>query len=123
MKVKSFIEMLKDDNYEETDIKIYQCSIKKLIYLLCGTKPDIVFVIKKPNKWNTDPRVGYLIVAKQVLNYFKKTIHLGITYKAGWIKPLLYRLKRYVNSNYAKDPKNYNSIIKYCFFIYGAIVS
>lgn len=45
MKVGGFIKIFEDNNYEETDIKIYQRLKEKLIYLSCITRPDITFVV------------------------------------------------------------------------------
>lgn len=45
MKAGSFIEMHEEDDYKEADIKIYQPLIGKLMYLSCGTRPDIVFAM------------------------------------------------------------------------------
>lgn len=64
MKAGSFIEMLEDDDYEETDIKAYQRLIGKLMYLSCGTRSDIAFVVGQLSKRIADPRVGYLKAAK-----------------------------------------------------------
>lgn len=94
--------MLKDNNYEETDIKLFQCFIKKLIYLLYNTGLDIVFVIEQLNKQNKNLKIGHLKVAKQVLKYFKKTMHLKTTYKADKVKLLPHKLTKYINYNYAK---------------------
>lgn len=101
IKTGSFIEMLKDDNYEKTDIKAYQRFIEKLIYLLYNTRPNIAFVMKQLSKQNANLKVGHLKAAKQILRYFKETIYLEIFYRAGKSKPLLYELTEYANSNYA----------------------
>lgn len=45
MKAGCFIEMQEARDYEEAEIKPYQRLIRKLIYLSCGTGPDIAFVI------------------------------------------------------------------------------
>lgn len=79
MKARSFIKMLEDNDYEETDIKAYQRSIGKLIYLSCGTRPNIAFIVGQLSKRNADSRVGYLKAAKRVLKYLKGTIHLQST--------------------------------------------
>lgn len=123
MKAGSFIEMLEDDDYKETDIKAYQRLIGKLIYLSCGIRPDIAFVVGQLSKWNADSRVGHLKATKQVLRYLKETMHLGITYGVCEVKSLPYGPTRYANSNYAGDPKDCKSVMGYCFFINGAVVS
>lgn len=48
------------------------------MYLAYGTQPDIVFIVRQLSRYNYDPRVGYIHVVKQVLQYLKGTIILGI---------------------------------------------
>lgn len=56
MKAGLAIEMLDTENYEETDLREYQRLIGKLMYLACGTRPDIAFVVGHLSKQNADPR-------------------------------------------------------------------
>lgn len=42
---RCFIEMIKKDDYEKTNLKTYQQLADKLIYLLFGIRPNIAFVI------------------------------------------------------------------------------
>lgn len=123
MKARNFIEMLKEDDYEKTNIKVYQYLIGKLMYTSCGTRPDITFVVGQFSKQNADPKVGHLKAAKQVLRYFKDIMHLRITYGASEIKLSPYCLTGYADSNYAGDPEDYKSVIGYCFFINRDIIS
>lgn len=69
MKTGNFIEMQDEDNYEEVDLKVYQCLIGKLMYLSCGTKPNISFVVGQLSKRNVDPRISHLKAAKRVVRY------------------------------------------------------
>lgn len=46
MKSGSLIKILKDNNYEKTDIKVYQHLIEKLIYLSCGTRLEHNIICK-----------------------------------------------------------------------------
>lgn len=50
MKAGNFIEMQDEDNYKKVNLKIYQQLIGQLIYLSCGTRPDISFVIRQLSK-------------------------------------------------------------------------
>ena len=58
-------------DFQEANIIVYQCLVGKLIYLGCGTRSDIVFVIGQRSCHNLDLQIGYLYIAKQVLHYFK----------------------------------------------------
>lgn len=80
MKTGNFIEMQGKDDYEEVDLKVYQRLIGKLMYLSCGIRLDILFVVGQLNKRNADPRVGHLKAAKRVVRYLKGTMHLGLMY-------------------------------------------
>lgn len=89
MKIETFIKIFKNNNYEKTDIKTYQRLIKKLMYLLCNIRSNIVFIIGHLSKRNINLKVNFLKVVKQVLKYFKRTTYLEITYKAGKLKVFL----------------------------------
>lgn len=81
MKAGNFIEMQGEDDYKEVDLKIYQELIGKFIYLSCGTRPDILFVVRQLSKRNIDPRVRHLKAAKRVMQYLKDTMQLGLIYR------------------------------------------
>ena len=89
MKTRNFIKMLEDNNYKETDIKIYQYLIEKLIYLLFDTRLNITFALRDLSKQNTNLRVKYLKIVKQVLKYLKETMYLGITYRVSEVKTII----------------------------------
>lgn len=107
----------------------YQRLIEKLIYLSYGIHPDIAFVVGQLSCHNSDPRVGYLRIAKQVLCYLKGTITLDIEWGnnfAGYQLGGRYgelRIVKYANSNYAGNLEDKKSIIGYYFFLGGAIVT
>lgn len=67
MKTSHFIKMTEYNNYEKAEIKLYQQLIGKLIYLSCGTRPDIVFAIRQLNKHNLDPKIGHITALKKVV--------------------------------------------------------
>lgn len=71
MKAGSFIEMDESDDYEQVDLGVYQRLIGKLMYLTCGTRPDIAFAVGTLSKHNADPRKDHLRAAKRVVCYFK----------------------------------------------------
>ncbi len=80
MKAGCFIEMSEPGDYEEVNIKPYQRLIRKLMYLSCGTRPDIAFAVGQLSKHNSDPRAGHMKAAKKVVRYLKGTMHLGLVY-------------------------------------------
>lgn len=56
MKTDSTIEMTKLKNYKKANLYIYQWLIGKLMYLVCGMKPNISFVIRQLSRYNANPR-------------------------------------------------------------------
>lgn len=129
MNAGNVIEMNNNDEYKETNIKTYWRLIRKLIYLLCSTRPKILFVVGQLNKRNADPRLSHLKVAKRVVRYLKGKMHLDIIYSVKNSPShrasdchLPYGLVGYVDSNYAGDPKEQKLVMEHYFFINGAVV-
>lgn len=77
MKAGSAIEMIEHDDYEDTEIKPFQQLIGKLMYLACGTRPDIAFIVGLLSRYNADLRKGHLQAAERVVRYLKRTMHMG----------------------------------------------
>ena len=106
------------------------------MYLSCGTRPDIAFVVGQLSKQNANPRVGHLKVAKKVVRYLKDIMYLGLTYRAHLkckeeekarskapISQSIFSVIWYVDNNYVVNLKDRKLVIGHGFFIYGAIVS
>ena len=128
MKAGSTIEMNEPDDYDKADLGTYQRLIGKLMYLVCGTRPDIAFVVGRLSEYNTDPQKGHLRAAKRVVRYLKGTMHLELVYGQRPdgslpISPAPYGLIGYGNNNFAGDPEDRKSVMGYCFFLNGAVVS
>lgn len=66
------------DNNKSVDFTIYQLLIGKLIYLTCRSWPNISFVVKLLSQYNSELRVVYFCITKQVFYYLKKTIDIEI---------------------------------------------
>ena len=66
------------EDHQQVDLTAYQRLVGKFMYLSCGTRPDIAFVVGQLSFHNSDPRVGELRIARQVLQYLKGTITLSI---------------------------------------------
>ncbi len=80
IKAGLFIEMSEPEDYEEADYRIYQRLVGKLMYLLCGTRPDIAYVVGQLSRHNADPRKDHHQVAKRVVKYLKGTMEIGLTF-------------------------------------------
>ena len=114
---------------QQADLTVYRCLIGKLIYLSCGTRPDIASVVEQLSRHNADSWIGHLRIAKQVLCYLKRMITLGIKWgnnPAGHRLGGKYReleVVGYADSSYVSDLQDKKSITGYCFFLGRAIVT
>lgn len=80
MKVGSSIKMTDPEDYDKTNHHTYQKFVGKLMYLLCGTIPDIAFVVGQLSRHNTDLRKRYLQAIKRVVRYLKGTTERGLIF-------------------------------------------
>lgn len=125
MKAGSAIDMLNSDDYNETDLYKYQRLIGKLMYLICGTRPDIIFAVDQLSKDNANPKKGHLRAAKRVVKYLKGTMQMGLIYgqESSLPKNLPpFGLKGFANSNFTSNLKNRMLVMGYCFFVNSAVV-
>ena len=98
------------------------------MYLTFGTRSDIAFTISQLNKHNVDPRKGYLQASKRKVWYLKGIMNLGLIYRWQVVEKLPadllpYGLINFIDNNFAGDPKDQKSIMRYCFFLNRAVVS
>lgn len=108
MKAGSSIKMIDPEDYNTTDLNIYPKLVEKLMYLLYGTRPDIIFIIKQLSRHNANPRKKYLQIVKQVVRYLKRNIIIRLIFSQVSIKQLpkessSYGLVSYADSNFTKD--------------------
>lgn len=112
------------DAYEEEDLRTDQQLMDKLIYLACGTRPDIAFAVGQLSKHNADPQKSYLRAVKRVLRYLKSTMNLRLVYGQTIARdPPSYNFSDYADSNFARDSEDCKSVMSYCFFFNKAVVS
>lgn len=79
--VKLFISTDQASHYNSADFITYQQFVRKLIYLAYSNWPDISFIVGLLNQWNSDPRVGYFHIVKQMVHYLKRMINLGMIWR------------------------------------------
>ena len=101
--------------------------INQLKYLTC---PNIVFIVEQLSHQNLDLQVRHLQIAKQVLQYLKRTITFDIEWDTD---PVGHQSKlrenygeldmvKYTNNSYVGDIDNKKSITRYYFFLGRDIV-
>lgn len=132
IKVSYFIKVLEFNNYNKANLKFYQYLIRKLIYLLSGIRSKIAFAVSQLSKYNADPKISYIKLAKKIVWYLKSIIHLELVYRSQLkderetkapIPSSLFEFIGYGDSSYIRDPKDKKLLIRYCYLINGAIVS
>lgn len=123
MKPGSYIMLDVDGDSDQAEIIPYQRLIGKLLYIACGTRPDIAFAVGCLSQQCSDPRVGHDRAARKVLRYLKGTVELAIHYNGAYgnMKHLLITLG-YSDSNYAGDVLERKSTMGYCFFLVRGVV-
>lgn len=122
MKAGSTIEMTEPEDYEKADLRIYQRLIGKLMYLACGKRPNISFVVGQLSRHNVNPRKGYLGAAKRVVQYLRGTMEMGLMYSRKLNNqmsrdPLLIGLIGFADSSFAGDLEDRKLVMGYCFFL------
>lgn len=94
--------------------------------MACGTRSDIVFTVRQLSKQNVNPRKSHFQAAKRVVKYLKRTMQIGLIYRrksSSLRDPLPFGLKSYADSNFADNSKDRKSVMGYCFFLNGAVIS
>lgn len=119
------------DDYKKAEMRPYQRLIGQLMCLLCGTCPDIAFVVGQLSRHNADPRLGHMRAAKRVVRCLKGSMHLGLICNQsvigqenneGFHSLQPFGLIGYADSNFAGDPKDCKSVMRYCFFMAGVLL-
>lgn len=121
------IKMTNPEDYDNTDLYIYQKFVEKLMYFSWDIRLDITFIVRQLNRHNANLRERHLQATERVLRYLKTTIEIKLIFSQELVELLsrnssLYRLVGYVNSNFStKDLEYRKSVMDYCFFIIAAV--
>ena len=126
MKPGSYITLDETDDDVEANLKDLQRIVGKLMYIACGTRPDIAFAVGCLSQNITDPRLGHMKAAKRIMRYLKGTIGLGLMYgTTGLVRTNQFSNTAYgyADSNYAGDLRDRRSTMGYAFMLNGGIVA
>ena len=75
------IKLLKAQGSDDlADVSRYQQIIGSLMYLVIGSRPDLVFTVSALSQFASKPTKEHMGVLKQVLRYLKSTRDLKLTY-------------------------------------------
>ena len=59
----------------------YKSSVRSLIYLIFGTRPDIAFAVLQVLRFSANPTDAYWIAVQRIFRYLKKQPNLGLVYR------------------------------------------
>jgi len=63
------------------DVSRYQQIIGSLVYLVIGTRPDLVYTVSALSQFSSEPTTQHMRILKEVLRYLKGTRNLTLTYR------------------------------------------
>jgi hypothetical protein len=119
------IHLSKSDCPETPDkeaVKTYQHLIGSLMYIACGTRPDIAYAVNTCAQFMSNPGPAHIHAAKHILRYLKGTSNVGLTYSKQ-PKELANRLYGYVDADHASDSDDRKSVGGYVLMLGGAAIS
>ena len=98
--------------------------IGKLLYIACGTCPDITFTVGCLSQQCSDPQISHIRAIRRVLQYLKRIMNLEIHYNSLYddTQHLLTTLD-YADSNFTGDISERKFTMGYCFFLVGGVIS
>jgi len=105
---------------ELVDPSKYQSLIGSLMYLVVGTRPDIVFPIATFSKFNSRPTNQHFLAAKRVLRCLQQTFNWGLVYQKSQQQQ---EIESYADSDFAGDFGDRKSTSGYIFSLAGAAIS
>ena len=103
-------------------VKVYQQLVGSLMYISCGTRPDIAFAVNSCSQFMSNPGETHLQAAKHILRYLKGTRNEKLTYRkqASSMANVLYG---YVDADHAGCPDDRKSVGGYVLILNGGAVS
>ena len=104
------------------DVKVYQQLIGSLMYIACGTRPDIAYAVNSCAQFMQNPGQSHLKAAKHILRYLKATRNNRLTYRRQQAS-MANKLYGYVDADHAACKDTRRSVGGYVLMLNGAAVS
>ena len=101
------------------EITHYQSIIGSLLYLMIGTRPDIVFTVTHLSQFSTNPTEDHYKAAQHVCHYLVGTCDYKLVYTHEEDKGLV----SYTDSDWAADKIWHHSVTGYFFKLANGIIS
>lgn len=104
------------------DVKTYQQLVGSLMYVACGTRPDIAFAVNSCAQYMQNPGESHFKAAKHILRYLKTTKDEKLTYRKQpeGMGNVLYG---FVDADHAGSPEDRKSVGGYVLLLNGAAIS
>ena len=111
-----------EDSQFLNDPSLFREIVGSLIYIMCGTRPELSFVVTYLSQFMSKPKVCHLNAAKRVLKYLKGTKEKKIVFSK--IKMSEIALKGFSDSDWGSGHDR-KSVSGYCFTLQenGPIIS
>ena len=107
------------DSKRLNDVGIYQSLIGSLLYLTMVCRPDITYIVNYLSRFNKEPRMNLLEIAKGVLIYLRGTKDFGLQYE----KKDSFVLEAYVDSDWGSERLDRKSVSGYVILLNGTPIS
>jgi hypothetical protein len=104
------------------DVKTYQQLMGSLMYVACGTRPDIAFAVNSCAQFMQNPGPSHFEAAKHILRYLKTTKAAKLTYskQPPQMANVLYG---YVDADHAGSTEDRKSVGGYVLMLNGGAIS
>jgi hypothetical protein len=106
---------------DKEQTRMYQQLIGSLMYISCGTRPDIAYAVSTCAQFMSNPGSRHMEAAKHILRYLKGTSNVGLTYSKQPAE-LANVLFGYVDADHASDSDDHKSVGGYVLMLNGAAI-
>jgi hypothetical protein len=107
---------------DKKDVRTYQQLIGSLMYISCGTRPDIAFAVSTCSQYMQAPGPSHFQAAKHILRYLKATKNEKIVYRKQ-NPSMANRLYGFVDADHAGSHDDRKSVGGYVLMLNGGAIS
>ena len=102
------------------NIRKYQSRIRLVMYAMLGTHPDIGYSVTTLSQYSSNPGKEHWVAINHLLRYLSSTKDFKLIYNGNFQTNDWFG---YSDSDWAGDPRDYQSISGFTFIMAGAAVS